>query len=263
MYMTLILIFGVLLGAGGLFAYQEYASSPPVYSYDDCIKAKGSIIQESYPATCVTRDNKRFVQPINDEVTPPENPVSTYVSPQAHITLTFSKAMYVTDAIIDESGWQRGSIVISTRTGGDKAKTNLTIVYGIPAIDGKGGACINEDGKALWQKMTILANEINVCDTGTNLHAGYPAHPTEKIEYAFFIGGSELTAEEFALYKQILYERLMFSPTSTFPMETFTCPKTEWVDCMPGSDQGKRMECTSEYLTWAKANCPSFQGAAL
>lgn len=41
-----------------------------------------------------------------------------------------------------------------------------------------------------------------------------------------------------------------------------TCPKTEWVDCMPGPDTGVKWECTSEFLSWAKANCPNFKGAA-
>jgi len=119
------LIFGVLLGAGGLFAYQEYIAAPPVSTYEECINAKGSVIQESYPATCVTRDKKRFTQPLTDE------------------------------------------------------------------------------------------------------------------------------------------ERKKLDRDATPPMETFTCPETAWVDCMPGPDRGTKMECSSEYLTWAKTNCPNFEGAAL
>lgn len=41
----------------------------------------------------------------------------------------------------------------------------------------------------------------------------------------------------------------------------FTCPGTEWVDCMPGPGV-KKAECSSEFLTWAQANCPNFKGAA-
>jgi len=43
----------------------------------------------------------------------------------------------------------------------------------------------------------------------------------------------------------------------------FTCPPGEWVNCMPGPNAGVRKECTSEYLNWAKENCPNFKGAAL
>lgn len=260
-YTALTLIFGILLGAGGLFAYQEYIAAPEAATYEECIKARGSIIQESYPATCVTRDGKRFTQLLNND-TLPDNPVSTYTSPQAHVVLSLPKAMYVTDSVINEDGWQLGSIVVSTRPGGNEAITNLTIVYGIPAIGGKGGACVGEDGKTLWQKKTILKNTINVCDTEEGLHAGYLTHPTEKIEYAFFIGGNKLTTEDMTIYRQILYEGLAFAPSSVFPMETFTCPKTEWVDCMPGPTEGIKLECTSDFLSWAKTNCQDFQGAA-
>ena len=43
----------------------------------------------------------------------------------------------------------------------------------------------------------------------------------------------------------------------------FTCPREEYVDCMPGRDRIKRPECSAEFLQWAHANCPKFKGAAL
>jgi len=42
---------------------------------------------------------------------------------------------------------------------------------------------------------------------------------------------------------------------------TYTCPTTEYVDCMPGSDIQKKTECNSAFLQWAQANCPNFKGA--
>ena len=47
----------------------------------------------------------------------------------------------------------------------------------------------------------------------------------------------------------------------TFPMETFVCPESDYVDCMPGPEPAK-LECTDEFLSWATQNCPDFQGAA-
>jgi hypothetical protein len=46
------------------------------------------------------------------------------------------------------------------------------------------------------------------------------------------------------------------------PKAEFVCPQGEWVDCMPGPDIS-RPECSTEYLNWAKINCPNFRGAAL
>jgi len=43
----------------------------------------------------------------------------------------------------------------------------------------------------------------------------------------------------------------------------YTCPSNGWVDCMPGPDQGKKIECTQSFLQWAKTNCPDFQGVAM
>lgn len=124
--MTIVLIVGILLGAGGLFAYQKFFAAPAVNSFEECVKANGSQQLLIYPGICETRGGKRFTQPITEE-----------------------------------------------------EQQNL-----VP-------------------------------------------------------------------------------PTS--PEETFTCPKTEWINCMPGPTDGKTVsintECTTEYLDWAKANCPNFQGA--
>lgn len=121
---TLLIIFGALLGIGGLFAYQEYTNEAEATSFATCMNARDSIVLESYPATCVTKRGKRFVQPV-DDVTPPD--------------------------------------------------------------------------------------------------------PTGK---------------------------------DTMPVQEFRCPDRAWVDCMPGPDTGVRFECTDEFLSWAKANCPNFTGAA-
>ena len=44
---------------------------------------------------------------------------------------------------------------------------------------------------------------------------------------------------------------------------SFQCPTTEWVDCMPTIGGGGKIECTNDFLAWAKINCPNFKGAAL
>jgi|GEM_PF-1336481 len=44
---------------------------------------------------------------------------------------------------------------------------------------------------------------------------------------------------------------------------SFQCPTTEWVDCMPTIGEGGKLECTNDFLSWAKIYCPNFKGAAL
>lgn len=58
---------------------------------------------------------------------------------------------------------------------------------------------------------------------------------------------------------QILSTFKFIEPT---PSIKLVCPTTEWVDCMPGPDMVKP-QCDATFLTWAKANCPGFKGAAL
>lgn len=52
------------------------------------------------------------------------------------------------------------------------------------------------------------------------------------------------------------------SPTLSPSPVIFTCPTSSWVDCMPGPDK-PNPQCAKEYLEWARANCPGFEGAAL
>ncbi len=55
----------VLLSLVAYQQYSEYSSLKSINSYESCATAKGSIIQESYPATCITRLGSRFTEPIN------------------------------------------------------------------------------------------------------------------------------------------------------------------------------------------------------
>ncbi|MCL4384394.1 hypothetical protein M1116_02985 [Patescibacteria group bacterium] len=41
------------------------------------------------------------------------------------------------------------------------------------------------------------------------------------------------------------------------------CPTTDWVNCMPSTDQKPRPQCQPDFLQWATKNCPNFKGAAL
>lgn len=56
-----------------------------VLSYEECLVTEGSLLQESYPATCVTRSGQQFVQPLTPEeaaqlVPPSSTPTPTPAS---------------------------------------------------------------------------------------------------------------------------------------------------------------------------------------
>src|SRR3989338_478013 len=184
-YMTIVLIVGILLGAGGLAAYQEFLAAPAVNSFEECVKANGSQQLFIYPGICETRDGKRFTQPTDDGGV---NPI--YFDPQSCNSDSDCK-----------DGWE---------------------TY-VPGKD--------------YSKQTTCETFVacGPCET--------PTTPVCRNNLCMFDDGT--------------------TPT---PIEGYTCPKTEWVDCMPGPLEGKttgiKLECTLEFLSWAKINCPDFSGAA-
>lgn len=203
-YTALTLIFGILLGAGGLFAYQEYITAPPVTTYDGCTKATGSLIQESYPATCVTRDGKRFTQPIQDDG----------INPIYHDPLSCSTDSDCT------TGIQTGGCCSCPRT---VHKSQI-------GVDNWESYTLGKDYSGKSTCKTFAA--CKPCAT--------PSTPR-------------------CHNNQCVFESDI-SPTP--PIAEYTCPTSEWIDCMPGPDRGLKLECATKFLTWAKANCPDFQGAA-
>ena len=66
-----IILLAIGVGVGWLLANNKdkisLSSKQTIASYEECVKAKGSLVQESYPATCVTRDGTRFTQALTDE----------------------------------------------------------------------------------------------------------------------------------------------------------------------------------------------------
>ncbi len=74
---------GAILGMASFLLYRHFNPPTPVLSYTDCTKQKGSVIQERYPATCITREGIQFVQPvIFTTATPAPSPVRTEPTPK-------------------------------------------------------------------------------------------------------------------------------------------------------------------------------------
>ncbi len=57
------LLTGILVGIG-FQTYSNYSTLKSIDSYESCVTSPGSLIQESYPATCITKLGKNFVQNI-------------------------------------------------------------------------------------------------------------------------------------------------------------------------------------------------------
>jgi hypothetical protein len=64
--LILLLVLYVTLSIFGVSSKDNQIST-----YDECVKASGSIIQESYPAICITKADVRFTQPLSDPTPTP------------------------------------------------------------------------------------------------------------------------------------------------------------------------------------------------
>jgi putative hemolysin len=52
----------------GYIISLKFTTHTEVATYDECLKAKGSMIQESYPQRCVTKDGQIFTQQVEPEI---------------------------------------------------------------------------------------------------------------------------------------------------------------------------------------------------
>lgn len=206
-----IFLAGAVSGIGGYLGYQNLGRSGEtvITTYQECIDAVGSRIQESYPQVCVTKDGRQFTEPVD---TPPETP-PIYPDP-------FS------------------------------CTSDTQCVIGIQPT----GCCVcpkpinrTRLGKDGWELYSSTKNY----DKQSTCQTFMACAPCESPNEPVVCRNNRCTFE---------------SDEQTSDNKGYTCPKSAWVDCMPGPLEGKttgiKFECTSEFLAWAKANCPGFQGAA-
>lgn len=86
----------------------------------------------------------------------------------------------------------------------------------------------------------------------------------------FSLIGSEESNQQFIsdgdFYKMLSTFKFLDSdatakPASS-PSSTYTCPQTEYINCMSPIPDENINFCYGNYIDWAKANCPNFKGAA-
>jgi hypothetical protein len=187
--LTVLIVIVVLLslGAAGFFAYRyiQQKQQAAITTFEECTKASGNMIQTIYPATCVTRDGRRFTQPLTDE-----------------------------------------------------EQQNL-----LPPVDNQNFLSCNQP--------------CNVADLPYECQAGLACLGITK-ERSLLYPGQGVTNEVVCRNPQCQDKTNCICEDSG---STYTCPANGWVDCLPGPDP--KPECSSSAMSWYKANCPNFKGAAL
>lgn len=99
------------IGVGIGLALGRYSppTSSQISSYEDCVNAKGSIVQMSYPATCVTVDGQRFTQTVSAPTfSPTATPTETadsIVSRETYISTKLPELSYSAFSIKYPKSW--------------------------------------------------------------------------------------------------------------------------------------------------------------
>lgn len=126
----------------------------------------------------------------------PETPVKTYISEDAKIKLTFDTPMYVSEVTVPKDG----AFIYISKVAQQGTFSSLEIVYGIPEIEGKGGACSTG-----LKKMTVLGQTLETCEYKNQLSGGYIKK--NGIEYTFYISpefAKTLSNADYQMYKKIM-----------------------------------------------------------
>lgn len=113
-------------------------------------------------------------------------------------------------------------------------------------------AQITISGEPAWQ--------YSVQDCFGDATISYAAHSGKLFSLSsVYMGPTSDTLHKYQAESSQIISTFQFVTSQT----SYTCPATEWVDCMPSTDSRPRPQCSREFLDWARANCPGFQGAAL
>ncbi len=323
-YTVLLLIAGVIIGAGGFAAYAEYGRSTAVTTFKECVKANGSQMTAMEPPTCVTRDGKSFT---DAAPTPAARIPADWVrTDSAVLGITFSLPPYYALADMSgresdgDSGKQYCMVFLRTASlrivpkayagagpcSGDFAVGSVTPDYSAGRGGGFGDMTgyVKKNGSYYYRFLDSVSDQplpasvvrevtnengvtyllVKGSDTEYDVGGTTETRPMMGTPGTGYIGALVNLAggryKGFGIQMKIgksgdteTFERILSTlayaepaspaPSGSRPPEGFTCPPSEWVDCMPGpANEGIRWECTETFLSWAKTNCPGFKGAA-
>ncbi len=89
-----------------------------------------------------------------------------------------------------------------------------------------------------------------------NYLSGLKAGETIRLDYI------RLTGIPYTIQPTVTGGPILETPTPRG--QQYTCPETEWINCMPmiGDSTERGFSCSKDYILWAQANCSEFKGAA-
>lgn len=92
----------------------------------------------------------------------------------------------------------------------NEGKEVMQIFYAKPFIEGKGGACIDNEGNGAYKTEMIAGQEVDVCEI-EGFDAAYFKNPNRDIEYTVYINKpEEISLELYESLKTAVMETLSF-----------------------------------------------------
>ena len=243
-----------------------------IASYEECVNA-GNTILESYPAICITKDGKRFVQDIVKIDNTAVEDWKTYKNDVSGFEFKYPSSLeiYISDnansKIInynlqigfspkqgDNSAYNIIDILVSDQFDSldeylaTKACNYNNAIITDTSIGGQSALSLNCPNGLFPQKNVLLKKDKYI----------YQIFATFGDAYAEIYTNKELES----LFNQILSTFKFFdtgNPTSDTP---YTCPENGWVNCQPILSEKEQQDCTREAFDWYETNCPNYEGAA-
>lgn len=124
------------------------------------------------------------------------------------IDLPAEVTMYEKPEWDNNDGTTRGEVWFVFGQYDDNQPKGLVVLYGKPRIDGKGGACVDENGEGAYKTETIANQKVEVCEANGEFKAEYFTHPNKKAEYGIYTNG--VTAGQMNILKAAVRQTLRF-----------------------------------------------------
>ncbi len=159
------------------FVNKGYVANPS--SYAECVKAEGSVVQESYPEKCVAKNGTSFVNPAQLADAPKVAALKEFCAPQEKICFSYPEDWTVKSvAVTQETYGTQERFIVSDTSG----KPWLKLDTGMGSV---GGACGNEDGsfaKVIRTHTTGVSGNYLV-NEGTEQYVGGTAYAVSLARY--------------------------------------------------------------------------------
>lgn len=197
---------------------------------------------------------------ISEEITPEETPImlpSPTATPEALLKLTWKSYSTATYKLFYPQNWTKKN----TATGITLSKGSNSIVISTTKSE---NTCLKDpqntslqsfdkDGN-FWVLQEASASSVyQICE-----YTDSDPIPDTQIG-TITLSGTKIDQATLDEFKYIV-EKIEIVRKN---ISSYSCPTSDYVDCMPTVGGVEKTECSVAAMTWYKANCPNFKGAAL